>query len=700
MNATNRASNKLDLVVFSLLLVMAVMAVIAGCSSSDTAMTDYSATVKKTSAYINDAMNEHDLVGVSIALVDNGRIVWSQGFGYANKESKTPATPETVYMIGSITKTLTTAALLNLHDKGLVELDAPVTSYLPEFRMADRFPNQMQGITVRRLLNHHSGIPGDIWNAGFVEQMWDDWGTNLYFDWLYSYLKFDYPSYAPGQVASYCNTGFALAGEIVRRTGNSDTLPSYMQKNLLAPLGMNHSSFRKISDNLAMGYLNGEPIPGMEANFTATGGAYSTVNDMAQFIMMLLGEGLHPNGARILKPDTVALMGHEEKSSLDLFSAFSPGPGFDVTNDYAMSYAGRAWIKDGSTSNFESVMEILPDKKLGVIVLCNSSTADNVKYAIARECLKNALIDKCGLKQTMPALPVIQSVHDGTQIAGVYAASAKYHRVIDNGDGTLTLSLNASSSSPTNLTLRFDGTAYTAQGRTERYAFKNITWGGDGYLVLIQIGSSGSDMEELACGGYAYFIMAQKIVPSITAPWSARVGKKYIIDNFGFNDIGWGDAYISLSANDGVLLGGKAGAKNVLIPQSDTLACVAGISNRGDSCVRVEAVPGGERVTIGGYSGYDIDLVPTLSVGHTVSASAAFHATNWYRLTTAGQNILVTTSGVNTHYSLLLFDGSLNNPVAYGQGSLALRSSAGIYYLAITPAPTDATSYTLSVTAN
>ncbi len=691
-----------------LLLSIYVLFFAGGCSSSSSSSSntgaDYTATIKNTSAYINSAIREYNLVGLSIALVDNDRIIWSEGFGWADKELKTPATADTVFMIGSVSKTLTTASLLNLYDQGLVELDAPVTGYLPEFDMASRFPNQMQGITARRLLNHHSGIPGDIWNAGFVEEMWDGWDTGLYINWLYSYLRDDYPNYAPGQIASYCNTGFVLAGEIVRRTGGADTFTSYMQENLLAPLGMNHSSFRKITDNAAMGYVNGQPAPGMEANLTATGGAYSTVIDMSQFIMMLLGDGLHPNGTRILAPATVALMGHEEKSQLDIFSYFNPGPGFDITNDYAMSYAGRAWIKDGSTTNFESVIELLPDKKLGVVVLCNSDTAGNIKYAIARECLKNALIDKYGLHQSMPALPVIQSIHDAAQITGIYVGNAKYHKVINNGDDTLTLSLNANASSPRNLTLSYDGSMYVCSGCTQKYAFRNISWGGNNFFVIIQVGSSGSEMEELACGGYAFFIMGQKVTPSITPAWTARLGKTYIIDNFGFNDIGWGEASLSFSTKDGFLLGGKYGVQNVLTPDStgDDLAYVSGINNRGDSCVRVEPVTGGERVTMGGYSGYDIDLVPDINIGDVIIGSVNFHQTDWYKLaiTTPGQDISVTTSGTDPQYTLVLFDSTLKAPIAVGQGFLDWESITGTYYLAITPSPSDDSEYTMSITAS
>lgn len=148
-------------------------------------------------------------------------------------------------------------------------------------------------------------------------------------------------------------------------------------------------------------------------------------------------------------------------------------------------------------------------------------------------------------------------------------------------------------------------------------------------------------------------------------------------------------------------MGGRAGANTVLLPQDNNLAYAAGISNRGDSRVRVEPIPGGERVTMGGYSGYDIALVPSISVGDSVSGSLDFHQTRWYKLTitTVGQNISVTTSGTNPQYTLALFDAGLVAPVEGGNGSFAWTSVPGTYYLAITPTPSDTSTYTLSVKA-
>jgi CubicO group peptidase (beta-lactamase class C family) len=704
-------SKKINIFLSGIILAL-LFSTVSGCSTSSSSSsnsgTDYTATIENTSAYIKSAITQYNLVGLSIALVDNDKIVWSQGFGYSNKETKTPATADTVYMIGSISKTLTTVGLLNLYDNGLVELDAPVISYLPEFDMKERYANQMQGITVRRLLDHHSGIPGDIYNSAFVEEMWDDWDDDLYINWLYSCLRNDYPTYAPGQVASYCNTGFVIAGEIVRKVGGGTTLTSYMQENLLAPLGMSHSSFRKITDNLAMGYIGGHPYEAVETNITATGGVFSTVTDMAQFMMMLLGEGLHPNGTRILKAGTVAMMGYGEESSLDVTSFFKPGLGFDSRDDIPMSYAGRAWFKDGSTTNFNSIMELLPDKKLGVIVLTNSDTAEPIKYSIARECLKNALIDKCGLRQSLPALPVMQSVHDGPTVAGLYAGSGSYHKVIDNGNGSLTIQVGANRSTPSIRTAVYDGTAYARSGGNEKYVFRNITWGGNNYFVLIQNGNSGSATDEIMMGGYPYYIFGQKFTPpAIPSAWSARIGKTYIIENIGFNELGWASPVITFSTRDGVLMGGKSGEQNVLVPDTDpaltdTVAFVPGINNRADSSVRVDNSTENETISFGGYQGYDIDDVPEINIGEVIIGQTEFHKTQWFKLTivTPGQNLRFRIGGTDPQYTMILLGEDLGDPIEAGTGSFDWESVTGTYYMGITPSPADDSEYTMSITAS
>jgi len=187
------------------------------------------------------------------------------------------------------------------------------------------------------------------------------------------------PAHPPGQMGTYSNTAFILAGEVALRADGlaGETFPDYLARKLFEPLGMDHTSLFVINENLATGYEGEEPTEVKVLNCTTsgTGGAFTTVKDMARFLIMVNNGGMGPDGARILKPETVAMLGEAEKSSLDIDSYWQYGLGLDTMDDPVMQYAGRAWMKSGGTPGFVSLMEMLPDKKLGVIVLTNSDTS-------------------------------------------------------------------------------------------------------------------------------------------------------------------------------------------------------------------------------------------------------------------------------------------------------------------------------------
>ncbi len=268
-------------------IMVLIIQVFMGCDSSQNHTFAFNSTIQKTSDFIQREMEKCDAVGLSIALVSEGEIVWAEGFGWEDKENRIPATEDSVFMLGSGTKTLTTAALLKLYEQGQVLLDNPAAFYLPEFTLAQRYLLQDQGITVRRLLNHHSGLPGDLYAAGFLfDENWDNYGCDLYMDFLMDYLRTDYPGHPPGEMATYCNTGFVLAGEIALRQGGlaDESFSTFMERILFKPLGMNQTSLKKIHTNLAKGYQGGEVSESKQTNctFGATGGAFTTVNDIAK----------------------------------------------------------------------------------------------------------------------------------------------------------------------------------------------------------------------------------------------------------------------------------------------------------------------------------------------------------------------------------------------------------------------------------
>lgn len=665
---------------------------------------DLSSTIRKTSAFIEQGMQEHDLVGLSIALVDGDSIAWSQGFGYADRENKTPATADTVYMLGSISKTLTAVSVLQLLDQGTIaDLDHPLGDYLPGFEMRKRYPDQHREMSIRRVLNHHSGTPGDIYNSGFVSQKWQDWQPGLYSSWLLNYLKKDYPSHRPGQVASYSNTGFVLAGEMVRTLAAEESFAQHIQNSLFQPLQMKSSSFRQIHKDAAQGYFQGQAIlPDCEVNMASTGGAYTTVNDMARFIKMILNKGKYPGGKRILEPDSVAVMGQMEKTPLDVDSYFQPGLGLDSADDPVMRYAGRAWAKDGGTKNFQSFMEILPDKDLGVIVLANSDTASRFKYAAARECLQNALLEKFGLDPVPPELPKYESLSSQQKIEGMYVHSGGFDRITALGAQKLTWNQDAQSKEPQSFELRYNKQSrmYDVEGKEYSIVFLNRSWQGKSATLMLKYGATSGPAAFIA-GRRSVGCLGQKTEKVyIPRAWRERAGKKYIIENIGWNDVYlWNYTFFQLQERDGVLmLSGML--DQPIFPENQELAFLRGLrSQRADSCVRVIQEEGREKLISGGLKAYDLDLVPAVDIGSKVQGRSSFMRNSWYQLevNAEGQKLKLTVDSRN--YTLRIMDGKLVKQVAQGKGALTWEAKSGTWYVAVCPNPEAPEDFELRVSA-
>jgi len=670
----------------------------SGCDSSHTS--GFRSTIQDTSDFITKEMKKADAVGLSIALVSDDEIVWAEGFGWADKENKIPATADSKFMLGSGTKTLTTVALLKLCEQGFIGLDNPITGYLPEFDMAPRYPFQLQEMTVRRLLNHHSGIPGDLYAAGFLfGESWENYGCDLYMDFLMDYLSEDYPSHPPGEMAVYSNTGFVLAGEIALRRGGlpGETFADFMKRELFRPLGMGQTSLRLSRENLALGYMGGEVAETKHTNctFGATGGAWTTVNDIARFMIMVNNEGITPDGRQFLQPETVAMMGDAERSGLDIDSMFQPGLGLDSMEDPAMKYAGRAWMKNGGTGDYFSLMEMLPDKKLGAVVLTNSDTAENLPWAVVRKCLQNAVRDKYGIHPTAPILPTYDSETNPAQIEGIYVKKYGYDKIIDNGDDTLTWIIDAQNDNPMTTVLNYRNGTYRADDRTESISFKTLPWDGRDYFVMIQSGSSGADRDEYPYGGYVRSIIGQKVIPvGISDAWKNRLGP-YVFDNVAWNDIRWGCPFAMFTEKDGLLLWD---GENTAVAENEDTAFMAGLNNRSDSSIRVIQQDGKEKLLFGGYRAYPLAQVPLIASGDVISGTVDLFESDWFRLDTVspGQEVAVEVTTESDGYALTLFNegGAFMGMEA---GAISWTTRQGSYFLAVSPTPEASGFYTMLV---
>jgi CubicO group peptidase (beta-lactamase class C family) len=202
--------------------------------------TDYAGVRATLSREIPQALRASHTVGLSIALVDGHRTVWARGFGWANRAARVPVTAGTLFHIGSSSKSMAATAVMQLVEQGRVDLDAPLSRYVPQFRLLPRFRGSV--ITVRSVLDMHSGIPGDIENGSFtVGRPYPGYDR-----FLLRVLAREYPERPVNTAYAYSNSGYGLLRNLVQNvTGQS--FATYTREHLFGPMGMASTTFNDAS---------------------------------------------------------------------------------------------------------------------------------------------------------------------------------------------------------------------------------------------------------------------------------------------------------------------------------------------------------------------------------------------------------------------------------------------------------------------
>ncbi len=359
---------------------------------------DYTFTKEYLSWLIPREMSKNKVTGLSIALVDDQRIVWTQGFGYADKKNDIPARPETVYRIASISKLFTASALMRLSEQGKVNIDEPLQRYLPDFTIKTRFPKS-DPITLRNIMTHHSGLPSNFFR-GMFSRIPD------HFSKVIPELKDEYVSFPANYVFSYSNLGPTLLGTVIERVTGKE-YGSYMDEAIIRPLGMTSSTFSwRANSALSKAYRKGKEIDDPRIRDIPAGGLLSNVLDLSRFISMVLAGGYYGD-RQILKAETIAEMLRPQNTKVPLDLGRRVGlawmlgntPNVDIQNGGLIAH------HSGSLFSFNSQLIVLPETRLGVVVLCNSSTGRQTVDKIAAEAVKLALETKKGITQPQPLQP-------------------------------------------------------------------------------------------------------------------------------------------------------------------------------------------------------------------------------------------------------------------------------------------------------
>jgi len=584
--------------------------------------------------------------GLAVALVDGQEVVWATGFGYAHLEEAIPVTTQTVYRIGSTSKTIPALALLQLAEDGLITMDTPLTNALPLFSIRPRdfgIPATNE-LVVRHLVNFHSGLPGDVMNFGFST----DLPYEGHEEWLVNdYLPTAYPHYPPDLINNYCNSGFTLAERVVALNntngvgGTNLNYVDYCRQEIFDPIGMDSTSFLKdraaISNNLASVYvwIGGQyfPLPEQYVNMRGAGGAYSSAEDMAKYLMMFLADGMTPSG-RVLEAASVTEMLEEQGAGLPLnmSNVWVPGLGWDgVTNPRLNHASSRVCYKGGSVVEGHcSMIEALPESQLAIAVLADADLMQ--AWDVADFALRHALLDKHGLPIPPPVAPTPSAiitnmpVSELEALAGVYVKTEGFDRFVTNGHSLVWIS-GAETESPTvtNIWPRENGWFSVAESQNVEITFTNLS--GRDVIVARYLMADASFIARLP--------YAEKFEPApLSAAWSNRLGAMWpVVDSYAPEnyqyvaiELGGEPAGLTLSLVDGVLtIKDVLNQVHVLAPHDDNLAFVAGITPRCGSAAEVMQTNGMEVIQFTGYRYQNPDDVPVISANQTVTNKLHVH---------------------------------------------------------------------------
>lgn len=348
---------------------------------------------------IPQLMAEQDIPGLAVALVDGDTVLWTEGFGSTDRDGGGPITPDTIFSVQSTSKTFTATAVMLAVQDGRVSLDEPITTYLPDFTVHSAFEDHPERrITLRMLLSHTAGFTHEAPVGNNYELDPGDFGAHV------RSISETWLRFPVGTGYAYSNLGIDLAGHILERI-YGEPFSEVMRESVLAPLGMDHSTFdrariRSTADR-AIGhieFLNDVPV---DVPMTAAGGLYTSAADMARFLRFQLNGGAI-DGRLLLAP---ALM--DEMRTI-------PAPYAEASAGYALGVGRTRWRAGrnadlfnhgGGGFGFLADLWWLPQLQLGIAVLTNSSDHD-LQGDLALSILRDLVNEPGGVyRERLLALP-------------------------------------------------------------------------------------------------------------------------------------------------------------------------------------------------------------------------------------------------------------------------------------------------------
>jgi CubicO group peptidase (beta-lactamase class C family) len=411
---------------------------------------------------IRQQITERPVPSVAVAVARDGRIVWEEAFGWADRENRIAATPHTMYSLASISKPITVTGLMILKERGLIDLDRPINDYLGDAKINVRVGDPATA-TVRRVANHTAGLP-------------------LHYQFFYEDEPYRAPSRdetilrygnavtAPGERYHYSNLGYGILDYVISRLSGK-SYPDFMRTEVFMPLGLTRMSVdidRALQQQHAVRYgTDGLPIPFY--NFDHPGGSaiYASAHDLVRFAMFHLKSHL-PDQKSILTDATINDM---QRPTADAGIGQGYGIGWSTT-EYA---AGRRSVSHtGGMGGVSTSLRLFPAEKIGIVVLTNAGSHP-VAGMVMEEIVKTLLPDLERRPAVLPPAGVSRFEPPG-ELIGTWTGKVHTHHA------------------PLDLTLEIknDGDVHARLGTQLQTLLNRVTIR-DGYLTGTMMGDIGTE---------------------------------------------------------------------------------------------------------------------------------------------------------------------------------------------------------------
>jgi CubicO group peptidase (beta-lactamase class C family) len=376
-------------------------------------------TIDDLRARISGILLREQVPGAGIALVDGDQILWAGGVGVADRATGRPVTGDTLFRVGSITKSFVALALVQLAEQGRIDLGAPVAALAPELAIGNRWAAE-QPITVAHLLEHTAGFddmrPNETYAPLAAEAMP-----------LAQVLARNPASrvarWRPGSRFSYANPGYTVAAYLIEKvTGRP--YEDVLARALLAPLGMTGAALRwspRVDARLARGYRDGDaPVPYAALYHRPAGNLMASPRELAALVQLALGRGRF-RGRMVISPAGMARIERSETAQLD-----AGDTSYGLGNYGEVSERVLIRGHDGRIDGFLSSYGYLPAQGTGFVLLVNSTRSLRAVIAI-----RHLLVEYLLRHEDVPPPPrAVVSEAELARWAGTYHMAAPRHQLL------------------------------------------------------------------------------------------------------------------------------------------------------------------------------------------------------------------------------------------------------------------------------